>query len=381
MKRIYLHIGTHKTGTTALQFFLWNNRIRLMELGFLYPEIGLGGGYAHGVLANIIKPNNRDDRLTEYKKEFNREIGSSHVPNILLSSEVFLEGLNVADSVRQFIDQDAFDVSIIVYLRNQVDWLQSVYNEVIRDPYRRFTGDIFQLREYQQKYHDYERILEPWVKHFGADAIILRPYGNFRCKNEIFHDFLNSVGIKDLDSFNYDVKKGNENIRLHPLATEFLRRANCFAMMQSEYFMVLDELSRLSRILADKYGGKYFAIATETKNEIVAKFGAKNRELFRKYAGLKDMSLFENMKLDGEEISCQSGFGAEAQHFIINNMKTEVRQYLERLVCSIGNRKGGKPFLDVPPVNNEDRLNEVILRQRMELRKLYERLSDKSPSV
>jgi hypothetical protein len=377
MKKIYLHIGTHKTGTTALQFFLWNNRIRLKELGFLYPTIGLGGGYSHGVLANIIKPNNRDDRLTEYRNKFNREIGRSDAPNILLSSEVFMEGLNIAGSVRQFVDQDAFDVIIIVYLRNQVDWLQSVFNEVIRDPYRRFTGDIFQLREYQQQYHDYERILEPWVKHFGDDAIVVRPYGNFRYKNAIFHDFLNAVGIKDLDSFNYDVKNTNENIRLHPLATEFLRRANRFAMMRDEYCMVVDELSRLSTILADKYGENYITIAPETKNEIVAKFEARNRELFRRYAGLKDMSLFESMKRDGDPISSQSGFGAEVQHFIIDNMKTEVRQFLEMLVDSIKNRKEGKPFLRVPPVNNEDRLNEVILRQRLELRKIYEILRKK----
>jgi len=377
MKKIYLHIGTHKTGTTALQFFLWNNRIRLKELGFLYPTIGLGGGYSHGVLANIIKPNNQDDRLTEYKNEFNREIGRSDAPNILLSSEVFLEGLNIAGSVRQFVDQDAFDVIIIVYLRNQVDWLQSVFNEVIRDPYRRFTGDIFQLREYQQQYHDYERILEPWVKHFGDDAIVVRPYGNFRYKNAIFHDFLNTVGIKDLDSFNYDVKNTNENIRLHPLATEFLRRANRFAMMQDEYCMVVDELSRISTILADKYGKNYITITPETKNEIVEKFEVRNRELFRRYAGLKDMSLFESMKRDGDSISSQSGFGAEVQHFIIDNMKTEVRQFLEMLVDSIKNRKEGKPFLRVPPVNNEDRLNEVILRQRLELRKIYEILREK----
>jgi hypothetical protein len=58
-------------------------------------------------------------------------------------------------------------------------------------------------------------------------------------------------------------------------------------------------------------------------------------------------------------------------------MKTEVRQFLERLVDSIENRKEGKPFLRAPPANNENRLNEVILRQRLELRKIYEILREK----
>ena len=40
MKKIlYLHIGKHKTGTTALQDFMAMNRNELKKLGVLYPGI------------------------------------------------------------------------------------------------------------------------------------------------------------------------------------------------------------------------------------------------------------------------------------------------------------------------------------------------------
>ena len=37
-----MHIGTHKTGTTAIQHFLDQNRSRLLEQGFLYPAVPEG---------------------------------------------------------------------------------------------------------------------------------------------------------------------------------------------------------------------------------------------------------------------------------------------------------------------------------------------------
>ena len=37
-KKLFLHIGTPKTGKTSLQYFCENNRKTLMDKGILYPE-------------------------------------------------------------------------------------------------------------------------------------------------------------------------------------------------------------------------------------------------------------------------------------------------------------------------------------------------------
>ncbi|WP_156029484.1 hypothetical protein [Archaeoglobus fulgidus] len=37
-KELYLHIGMHKTGTSAIQKFLWTHGKVLKNLGVLYPE-------------------------------------------------------------------------------------------------------------------------------------------------------------------------------------------------------------------------------------------------------------------------------------------------------------------------------------------------------
>ena len=41
MKTAYIHIGTHKTGSTSIQDFLFKNRTKLRDRGFLYPLSGI----------------------------------------------------------------------------------------------------------------------------------------------------------------------------------------------------------------------------------------------------------------------------------------------------------------------------------------------------
>ena len=40
-KKLYLHIGMGKTGTTALQHFFWDNRDILAAKGICYPKVGI----------------------------------------------------------------------------------------------------------------------------------------------------------------------------------------------------------------------------------------------------------------------------------------------------------------------------------------------------
>ena len=41
MKQLYIHIGTGKTGTSAIQEFLYNNRKELLSDGVRYVDAGI----------------------------------------------------------------------------------------------------------------------------------------------------------------------------------------------------------------------------------------------------------------------------------------------------------------------------------------------------
>ena len=53
-KKFILHIGTNKTGTTAIQSFLYNNSQQIRNLGFSYPDFGIHN-HGHHNLARLLK--------------------------------------------------------------------------------------------------------------------------------------------------------------------------------------------------------------------------------------------------------------------------------------------------------------------------------------
>lgn len=375
MTTVYLHIGAHKTGTTALQYFLWNNRKRLRKKGYMYPKLGLGG-YSHGILANIIKPNNRDARMLKYRERFRREVLESGYDKIILSSEVFLEGINVAAAVRDFLQDQNCCVRVIVYLRNQADWLESVFHEIVRDPYRRYTGDIFHMREYEQNFHDYDRLLQPWIEQFGDGAVVLCPYDKAKRDGGILVHFLELLGITNPADFEFSSAENYHNVRLHPLASEFLRRVNRFPLLNGEHQALVRDLQYISPYLEHRFGGRFRLLGSEAISALNEKFSDQNRELFRSYSRYGPLSLFENINDSLPAKHVNDNFGPDVQHAVVDGLESSTRSILEDLIPKVKNRRRGEVFLPPPPQDQEMRLNEVIFRQRFELRRLYQMYGD-----
>jgi len=91
MRRLYIHCGLAKTGTTSIQRFLSSERERLRTLGIEYPEIGLNySRIAHHYIAEQLNS----------RAEFNSDAGAvgeflnylrapDRRPTVILSSEGF----------------------------------------------------------------------------------------------------------------------------------------------------------------------------------------------------------------------------------------------------------------------------------------------------
>ncbi|MGH1398028.1 MAG: hypothetical protein ACRBCT_02330 [Alphaproteobacteria bacterium] len=79
-KKLILHIGQSKTGTTSLQYFLHANKEKLSEMGILYPDVYRAnkpvGKYEHNSFADslsglILYPNLSAD---EYCEQFHTQM-------------------------------------------------------------------------------------------------------------------------------------------------------------------------------------------------------------------------------------------------------------------------------------------------------------------
>jgi hypothetical protein len=202
MKQIFLHIGTSKTGTTSLQFFLHNNREHLSKLGYLYPS----QNKTHHNLAFTLLGDSKADYQTDTWEDVLTEIGNSQQNNIVISSEFFSE-INNVDSIEQIATYLAkYQIKIIVYLKRQDKKVESNFNQLMKTGVYAGTVDFF-LKQTGKP--NYLKLLDRWSRIFGRENIIVRPLEKEQIPN-IYQDFLKNIGIVSFDEF---IKTEDRNIK------------------------------------------------------------------------------------------------------------------------------------------------------------------------
>jgi hypothetical protein len=133
--RLYLHIGCHKTGTTSIQEALSHSASELHKFNLLYPSIGkLTSRSGHHNLAWEIAGDSRfNAKFGQINRLFN---GLPRDSNLILSSEDFSSAaLKSPDRFNDFINRSrraGYVVTFIVYIRNQINYLSSLYRQLIK---------------------------------------------------------------------------------------------------------------------------------------------------------------------------------------------------------------------------------------------------------
>lgn len=192
MKKVYIHIGVGKTGTTAIQNTMMLYRKEIADQGILYPATGLNG-VAHHNLVTLWQSSFTAEDAALYS-ELIRECEASEQETILISSEKFcFAQWQFVKAVSEALTQ--FDVRIIVYVRTQVAQIESTFLLWLRLGYA--YGNNFQ--EFFQKYafsFDYNQIIKSWVSFFGKDAIIIRVYDHPELRADAFSGIQQILGIK-----------------------------------------------------------------------------------------------------------------------------------------------------------------------------------------
>jgi hypothetical protein len=87
MKRIFLHAGQPKTGTTAIQYFLGQNREELTRLGYLFPREGLSHIHNHGPLVSDIRGEPASPQHRGSARRLARTLQENPLPNAVISAE------------------------------------------------------------------------------------------------------------------------------------------------------------------------------------------------------------------------------------------------------------------------------------------------------
>lgn len=190
--RIVLHIGTHKTGTTAIQKYCASHRDALRRQGLWYPDydlIGAEGHYAHHHLANALAglSTSRGGEAEADRFLAGIRAGAGDHETVLISAESFWRHLRPPEALsvneyeaaareaeywqrrRAFVGRVARSlgtggVEIVAVLRRQDRCAESMYKERVKGTaYAEPFGTYLEAFSHRYRYYDQ---LSVWREYF-----------------------------------------------------------------------------------------------------------------------------------------------------------------------------------------------------------------------
>lgn len=286
MRRFFIHIGTHKTGTTHIQRALRSNKDRLADFGFIYPNAGIIPEHdGHHNIAWEVSADRRHDRKWGTVDQLLCEVGLCN-GNVIISSEDFSSALADPGNLDAFFSQlerQGFQVNVIVYLRSQVDYIKSLYVELLKHGFSTsfdlflehlLDRDTIQSAENEQVWNlNYSSWLEG-IPRSDTRQVIVRSYDDVR-KNSLLADMFSTLELQAGDFALDTNQRVNESWSPGAIFAQF-------------YLSNLTRQStpkdiELSNWLADLFASKSLAIREETAHRIQNKYRTSNEELKRRY--------------------------------------------------------------------------------------------------
>ena len=312
MAIVYLHIGMPKTGTTAIQNFLWQNKEILEKHGICYPDFPVhypsipyprnahfliseyGEANENGIVRQLPDPVEYEsilDRLGECGKRFGR---------IFLTDESiwrhWADSPNLWKKLKGDLGKRDLSLRIIVYLRRQDNFILSIYRQKVKAA---FTSKSFYdympilKAKYPVDFFAYMNMLSACI---GKENLIIRVYEKEQFKGaeqNLFSDFLDIFGLSMQNGFVAEQSKYNLSLtdslfelrRTLNLLPKSLRRDPLFSQN-------IETILANKSPSADEAKTSFFRPGEQAA--YLEGFAESNRLLAKEYLGRTDEKLFCN---------------------------------------------------------------------------------------
>ncbi|WP_397544430.1 hypothetical protein [Roseovarius salis] len=170
-RKLLLHIGPHKTGSTAIQRGLESQAGALASNDWKLERFTTMQGGPHR-LADLLSVDRREEA-----RPYSHQLRNA-TDNIILSSENFSR-LNEAQA-RDFVEAIGFDeIRVVYYLRNPLTRLESAWRERVKHGYR-YTLVEFIAGRLARPFNDADindsLKIQPWANAVGLSALDIHLY-------------------------------------------------------------------------------------------------------------------------------------------------------------------------------------------------------------
>ncbi len=331
-----------KTGTSSIQYFLLQNRLRLLELGFWYPEHSCDANFVSGGHQSLL--HDEDSRQQVPALIHNCPSGA----HPLFS----WEGMYVRpEEMRSVFSENS---RIVVYLRRQDLRLESVYNQAVKRRGICLSFDSYLNDTPPDERNSYLTYLDRWASLFKKENIQVRAFERQQfAQGNILLDFLGVLGIDADDSFTFPQRVVNPSYNRDAL--EFKRLVNVFPKLARVLDVPLQSYS-------NSEGSKpwnHALLSPARRKAFLSQYEQKNEALALQYMGREDGVLFRD-PLAGDDGTWQPYPGlseeriAEIGSFLSNRFPLEYR-LLHQEVKKRGAENSGEahlllPLLEIRPI-------------------------------
>lgn len=204
---LILHIGSPKTGTTALQQFLHSNADALRKAGVNYMTAARTH-IAHNPLAQAVPQGKAAELVAQIVEEYDANPDMTHV----VSSEIMFRVV-VANGLRGlFPDHIARNTKVICYLRRQDRYAEVLYKQLAKNAL--VPNDRTSFLAGQIKKLAFTNFLDVYAEMFGTENIRIKPFDRKAFKDgDIVADFAEDMlGLSDLSAFDRPTREANKSM-------------------------------------------------------------------------------------------------------------------------------------------------------------------------
>ena len=263
---VFLHIGTPKTGTTALQYFMDRNWRVLASYGVDVPaadEFLRIISFGKNRNAIFVGNGHGTDKWQQYMTTLIRHAGTAGTRAVFLSDEGLYEQIlrkpAILQDLKKAMDEAHIPLRVIIYLRRQDEYLYSYWAQQIKEWRTETLVEWLQDESFLSTL-DYSAALDTIAGIVGKDALIVRIFDRERFSGgSIYSDILSILGLTLTSEYEREEHPRNETLDATSLGLK--RMLNSYPEFRLE--MDQDKYGR------DGYDEETFRIASHLRDHML----------------------------------------------------------------------------------------------------------------